>query len=630
MNYLNAKLLFWILALVLIAGLPIPQANGQHGKAVQMTPLNRQFGILTVEPSGDGRYTMITTFKEVRVIDNQTGAELLAVERSPRQHIFKIGSINDRCILAVFEKGANSQAPYSIFVYDVKARKEIKRLAIPRFTEAYGMVISQDGRKLLLLNKSISVFDTLSLTPIAKTKNPMQSGGRFVFIPGSHHVLLSGIEKNNWILKLWDYQSNRFDSWKKMDHEVSSIAVSPNGRTGAFNSRHGIKFFDLSSKTPFEFTASINAGVPRQAAIGFTNNGERIWAVTATTLRGWNVNSGEAIANERFRFKCFHFLSGNGKLQYVSERDQFAMRELNLGEAIRDSSAPVWLRELDIADGSPVHFIDSDKFLHWNRQRSQVHITDLKTGHTQGELKLPALSDGERYELFSCGLFRVGKESLGKLNYHKNRFDQSFVAPKGNSIDAVTESKNGELVINCSLRSADVQFFSQTSKPTTATYLMDHDSTVKQLPPFQQFDEVCVSSKMKFVALRTDNRVRIWDLKRELEIGEIQLQDILCFSGNQLVGKQSRDYVRYDWHSDTTTKFAPFAVDGTVKTIAEGRALISASGGFVRIWNIQGDKLVGIVKLERSQQINELQCSPDGQHLLIQFEDGSAGAWQIN
>ena len=112
MNYLNAKLLFWILALVLIAGLPIPQANGQHGKAVQMTPLNRQFGILTVEPSGDGRYTMITTFKEVRVIDNQTGAELLAVERSPRQHIFKIGSINDRCILAVFEKGANSQAPY--------------------------------------------------------------------------------------------------------------------------------------------------------------------------------------------------------------------------------------------------------------------------------------------------------------------------------------------------------------------------------------------------------------------------------------------------------------------------------------------------------------------------------------
>ena len=145
MNATNQN--FWVLTILGVLASCISNAQAQqHLASVDITPFNRKFEIKSVESSGDGRYSMVTSFKEVRVIDNKTSDEIIAFVRSPQQNMFKIGSIDGRCVLAALEKGSKS---YSLVVYDPRTDREIIRRQIPRFTEEYGMVISGDGRRLM-------------------------------------------------------------------------------------------------------------------------------------------------------------------------------------------------------------------------------------------------------------------------------------------------------------------------------------------------------------------------------------------------------------------------------------------------------------------------------------------------
>ena len=105
----TTKQSYWVLAIILGLASCISNAQAQqHGTSVQMTPLTRDFAIKSVESSRDGRYSMVTTFKEIRVIDNKTRAEILAFVRLPHHQVFKIGSIDGRCVIAVMERHSNS------------------------------------------------------------------------------------------------------------------------------------------------------------------------------------------------------------------------------------------------------------------------------------------------------------------------------------------------------------------------------------------------------------------------------------------------------------------------------------------------------------------------------------------
>ena len=77
-----------------------------------------------------------------------------------------------------------------------------------------------------------------------------------------------------------------------------------------------------------------------------------------------------------------------------------------------------------------------------------------------------------------------------------------------------------------------------------------------------------------------------------------RLENVIGFSGEQLFGKQSEDHVLINWKDDTASRFAPLTVGGKAKLLADGKIVVSASKGFVRIWDSQGGSLVSIVKLK--------------------------------
>ena len=75
---------FWVLTILGVLASCISNAQAQqHLANVEMTPLNPEFAIQSVESSGDGRYSLVTSFKEARVLDNKTGC-LLYTSPSPR------------------------------------------------------------------------------------------------------------------------------------------------------------------------------------------------------------------------------------------------------------------------------------------------------------------------------------------------------------------------------------------------------------------------------------------------------------------------------------------------------------------------------------------------------------------
>ena len=150
------------------------------------------------------------------------------------------------------------------------------------------MVISGDGRRLMLINHNITMFDTLTLKQIATVKSPMLGSGHNFFVPGSRRVLMAGTEKRRWILKLWDYQTGEFVYWKKQDEPIYSIAVSPNGKTAAVSYRNRVQILDLSLGQNFRVRKTIQMHLDGPS-IGFSENGHFLWAVKNEALQGLSL-----------------------------------------------------------------------------------------------------------------------------------------------------------------------------------------------------------------------------------------------------------------------------------------------------------------------------------------------------
>ena len=618
---------FWVLTILGVLASCISNAQAQqHLANVEMTPLNPEFAIQSVESSGDGRYSLVTSFKEARVLDNKTGAEIIAFVRSPQQNMFKIGSIDGRCVLAALEKGSKS---YSLVVYDPRTDREIIRRQIPRFTEEYGMVISGDGRRLMLINHNITIFDTLTLKQIATVKSPMQGSGNNFFVPGSSRVLMAGTEKRRWILKLWDYQTGEFVYWKKQDEPIYSIAVSPNGKTAAVSYRNRVQILDLSLGQNFRVRTTIQMHLAGPS-IGFSENGRFLWAVKNEALQGWEMESGKRIVNERFKFKCFCVLGNNSRLQFVAEDDRLALKQMDLKPAICQSLPALWSHRLGIEKESKIHVPNDGKLIYWNAQHKQIRHADLKTGKSLGEFPLPTATQNERDQLLSGGLYRISPERLQRYDFQSNQFVSLFSPNDQWKIATVTEIENRGLMIRCESNASTVQFLAQREHSAPRNYLASSDLTiVKRLPNFHAFDKVCFSPTMRYVALWTPKRTRVWDLERQLEMGECSFEKVTGFRGNQLLGKQRKDQFLYDWKNDTTSRFTSFLLGGEAKMLDNGLALASASDGVLRVWDISGNSAIGTLDLEHPAEVSDIQISPTNRYLVVQFADGHVGVWDL-
>ena len=618
---------YWLLTIILGLASCISNAQAQqHGTSVQMTPLNRDFAIKSVESSRDGRYSMVTTFKEIRVIDNKTRAEILAFVRLPHHQVFKIGSIDGRCVIAVMERSSNS---YSLAVYDPRTDQEIIRQQIPRFTEQYGLEISGDGRKIMLINRNITVFDTLTLNQLSTVKSPMRGSGHNFFIPGSNRLLMAGMEKKYWTLKLWDYQTDEFVSWKKQDEPIHSVAVSPNGETAAVSYRSGVKILDLSRNSDFEVRKTIETHLA-PSGLGFSENGRFLWAVNGGALQGWEMESGKRIADERFEFKYFCLLPHNSRLQFVPVDDRFALNEMDLKPAASQSVPPLWSHYLSVKMGSKVHMTDNGKVIYWNAQHKQFRQVDLKTGQSLGELPLPPAAEGEHDKLLSGGLFRVSSEKVHGYDFRSGQFVPLFSPDSQWEIASVAETENAGVIVRCKSNAPDVQFFAQRDHSETRVYLATSDfATVKRLPNFHAFEKACFSPTMKYVALWTPKRTRVWNLERRLEMGECSFENMTGFIGEQLLGKQRDDQFLFDWQNESTSRFASLAVGGKVKMLAEGAVVVSASGRILRLWDSSGHAAIGAINLGQSGEVSDIQISPDNRYLLVQFAEGHVGVWNL-
>ena len=185
-------------------------------------------------------------------------------------------------------------------------------------------------------------------------------------------------------------------------------------------------------------------------------------------------------------------------------------------------------------------------------------------------------------------------------------------------------------MIRCESNASTVQFLAQREHSAPRNYLASSDLTiVKRLPNFHAFDKVCFSPTMRYVALWTPKRTRVWDLERQLEMGECSFENMTGFRGDLLLGKQSQDRFLYDWKNETTSRFTSFLIGGKAKMLDNGLALASASDGVLRVWDISGNSAIGTLDLEHPAEVSDIQISPTNRYLVVQFEDGQVGVWDL-
>ena len=60
-----------------------------------------------------------------------------------------------------------------------------------------------------------------------------------------------------------------------------------------------------------------------------------------------------------------------------------------------------------------------------------------------------------------------------------------------------------------------------------------------------------------------------------------------------------------------------------------GLALASASDGVLRVWDISGNSAIGTLDLEHPAEVSDIQISPTNRYLVVQFEDGHVGVWDL-
>ena len=179
---------------------------------------------------------------------------------------------------------------------------------------------------------------------------------------------------------------------------------------------------------------------------------------------------------------------------------------------------------------------------YWNAQHKQIRHADLKTGKSLGEFPLPTATQNERDQLLSGGLYRISPERLQRYDFQSNQFVSLFSPNDQWKIATVTEIENRGLMIRCESNASTVQFLAQREHSAPRNYLASSDLTiVKRLPNFHAFDKVCFSPTMRYVALWTPKRTRVWDLERQLEMGECSFENMTGFRGDLLLGKQSQD-----------------------------------------------------------------------------------------
>jgi WD40 repeat protein len=588
--------------------------------------------------SRDGkRLAIVSRYREVRILDGDTGKILLAFR--PKD---ETGNDLPQCISAIFAPDADELAVQSntqVVVYDARTGAHKKTYATV-LKGPDGIVdrlkYSPDGRYMAVTGSlSCAIVDRYSGELVAQERTTGQVQG-MAFSPDS--ASLATAYKSS--LVLFDLAHGTFSRcWPTERENLRGLAISPNGNWIAgcceevivFDSKTGKIVRQLQSDEPSDwFIEAI-----------FTPDGKQLIAASQRgPLSVWNTS-------DRSRKWAFQLDSKSFSFRGL------ALRPDGKRVAAADGRNRVWVWDLDtgrrLDAGQPAHdatimavaFSPDGNVLATGSEGLDTHLWDTKTGRHLRKLEASsrtlAFADGGK-RLISGGfttpclqVFDLPKSELVSRWGTENDQGPGVVAQSPSSKLVVLQhvlAPRGYRVVQLSYPSLDI-----ISELPREVYLRNGG---------------CVSRDGNLLAASAHYGIDLWDLNEGKFLTELPAQNFvvenLLFTpdGRFLIGSCSDKIIRmWELASLQVVRTLEGHKDRQIVLTLSPDGRVLASGGWalnmpdalaearqIRLWNLATGKQVAALT-GHDADVSSLAFSPDGMQLASGFWDSTALMWNV-
>ena len=478
---------------------------------------------------------------------------------------------------------------------------------------AMRMAFTKDGSRLVIVfapgegggdaDAQITIRDAATLAPIGRSIEPEAFVGAFVGVwyaspqfalTPDDRFLMTASEDGE--LAQWDRQTRRKTrTWRIETGLAPALAVSPDGRTAAVGSTHGVQLVDLRAGT-VRTAASDSAGSP--SWVLFSPDGEMVVATNRDkTVTRWDVESATPLETLR------------GHSNFV-QQPAFSPDGKTLYTVSHDGTAIAWDLTGDGRLGRPFTFTHDRKF-----------STTGFDGHP-GRLS----PDGR--------LIAVGLKEQG-VAFWDARELRPVGAPlldTGGEVKSLDFSPNGRILAaaTAGLDTSLVTLWDVGSRALLGKLHAGYPSIILAVGFSPDGAMLATAS--------SDLGLRRWDVATGdlLDSPGFGGASDIAFSADGALIASITDQGAEVWKADTGTSIAtyggasdPDVPDASIALSPDGRLL--AVGGFgevVRVWDVRTRKLVH----ELDQGGNgafTLEFSPDGRTLAISGYEPAASLWDV-